>query len=383
MVDGEAIVSLRPGVAREQFIDGNRLQLVDALTFGDDEWLLVRSLDQPSAVDLVQQLRSDSGNVEWSEPNFYLESPEKPGEPMVDDDGDGIFLPASDYLNQPAVGQVELAASHQFATGSGIKIALLDTGLNSEHPAFAGGNIVMGNGDVETRDGKDTDGDGRKDEAYGHGTHVAGIVRLAAPGATLIVIKVMDDDGWGGAWGVIKGIVDAVDRHGANVINCGFGLSRDFRPLALAIRYASYHDVVVVAPAGNNGNNAPRYPAAWTEVISVTSVDKHDKLADFSNWHPTVDLSAPGVSIVSAMPAPAGLGVYAMSSGGSMATAWVSAAAALVRQRFPGEPAEDVANRLRTGSVPIDDSHTPGQIGSGRLSMLGALTTSIGEPIFP
>jgi subtilisin family serine protease len=234
--------------------------------------------------------------------------------------------------------------------------------------------------DSESHDDIDTDSDGDKHEAFGHGTHVAGIVRLAAPSATLIAIKVLNDDGWGRAWGIARGIKEAIEDKDADVINLSLGFGIESPVVHDAIRDAASHNVVVVAAAGNHSSDVPEYPAAWDEVISVTAVDRYDHLAEFANWHPTVDLSAPGVDIVSSIPDQAEIGSYAMASGGSMATAWVSSAAALVREIQPGLPPQQVSARLKARSVPIDSRnlHFAGQIGAGRLNLFYAVTGSSG-----
>lgn len=390
LVAGQAIVSLQAGVVDTAFLSQNHLEEVDRVTINGRTWLLVNSPGEPLKTDLAQVLALDA-DVQAAVANSYYEMPEfygdpmaeddPYGDPMAEDDGDG-FRTASDYMNQSAVAQIDVVRASRYATGAGVKVAILDNGIDSSHPAFANALIEIGRdhsvsppgpqgSSVETQDGIDFDGDGLKDESFGHGTHIAGIVHLAAPGAELVVIKVLNDDGWGTSWGVIGGIREAIAEQ-ANVINLSLGFQEPDPFVHDAVVEARSHNVVVVASAGNRASNVPQYPAAWDEVISVAAVDNHDQLADFASWHPSVDLTAPGVDIVSAIPQAAHIGDYALADGASMATAWVSAGAALVLDAAGPINPDAVALRLADGSVNIDwlNPGRSGQIGSGRLNLL-------------
>src|SRR5262249_53370784 len=145
------------------------------------------------------------------------------------DDGAGS---AEAVAGQDAVGAIGLEEAHRAALGTGVTVAILDTGIDPDHPmlrgAYAGGIDLVDRDDDprEERDYIDNDHDGAVAEAFGPGTHVAGIIHLVAPGARLLAVRVLDDDGRGSLVDVVAGVRWAVD-HGAKVINLGLGtLSR-------------------------------------------------------------------------------------------------------------------------------------------------------------
>ena len=314
VVEGHAVVRLTPNRVVEDFARRYEVEVIDQISRGGETYLLVRSIEDPHTLTLPQRL--EGPDVVWSAPHMMVWAPEADTEPMACDDGDG-FRTADDYNSQHALIQVAAVRAHLLAQGEGIRVAILDTGLDESHPLFTQIQspvppVVLGLDHTtippgplaeETQDRFDSDHDGYTDEGYGHGSHVAGIVRLAAPRATLIAIKVLDDDGWGTALGVGKAILEAVDVHQACVINLSLGLIQGHPFIHEMIEYAATRNVVVTASAGNRSSKDPQWPAAWGAVISVTAVDRNDRLANFANIHETIDLSAPGVDIVSAIPA--------------------------------------------------------------------------------
>jgi subtilisin family serine protease len=186
------------------------------------------------------------------------------------------------------------------------------------------------NDPTDRRDGKDNDNDGLTDEAFGHGTHVAGIVALVAPDATILPSRVLDADGRGNVFLVAQAIADVVE-DGADVINLSFGTedNTDSKLLKDAISHAQHQGIVVVASAGNNGSTARRFPASAHNVIAVAGAGAAATgLASFSNRGTWVRVAAPSTDIVSAIPG----GGYAAWSGTSMAAPFVSGEAALIKQ---------------------------------------------------
>ncbi|WP_432360998.1 S8 family serine peptidase [Sporosarcina sp. UB5] len=223
-------------------------------------------------------------------------------------------------------------------TPTNIAIAVLDTGIDQDHPdlsAKVSRNVNFTSSPTV-------------DDIYGHGTHVAGIAgaitdnELFGAGvsfntANLWNLKVLGDDGVGAFSWVAAGIVDATDAR-ATVINMSLGSSFDSQLLRDAVVYAWDRGVVIVAAAGNDNTNAPFFPAAYENVISVAATDQNDEKASFSNFGDGVDVAAPGVGIYSTCPNHANvLGCinFGPLNGTSMATPFVAGLAALIKATFP------------------------------------------------
>jgi thermitase len=199
-------------------------------------------------------------------------------------------------------------------------IAILDTGIDVNHPDLAG-KVVSS---VNFSDSSTPYANGQS-----HATHVAGIaaaitnnaVGIAGLGrnSSLMNVKVLGDSGYGYYSWIAQGIIWAAD-HGANVINLSLGGSSTSSTLENAVNYAWSKGVVVVAAAGNNGSTVPFYPADYTNCISVAATDYNDALASWSNHGSWVDVAAPGVSIYSCIPG----SQYGYMSGTSMASPHVA-----------------------------------------------------------
>lgn len=237
--------------------------------------------------------------------------------------------------------------------GTGIRIAILDTGVHAGHEDLAA-KVVQGIdvylGSAENYNPAGDSNYGRID-ANGHGTHVAGIAAAAdnglgglggAPGATIVPVRVLGPNGSGMSSDVIEGIMWAADpaKGNADVINLSLGGSTCSSAEQAAVDYAESQGVVVVAAAGNGNSNVPIYPGGFDgEVIAVGATTSANAKAAYSNWGmPFVDIAAPGDGIVSpykdtgGQPANA---AYSTMSGTSMSTPFVSAAVALVLQHCP------------------------------------------------
>ncbi|HWO75544.1 MAG TPA: S8 family peptidase [Bacillus sp. (in: firmicutes)] len=219
--------------------------------------------------------------------------------------------------------------------GEGIVVAVLDTGIDKEHP------------DLKDRiiDGKDFTGTGDFQDDNGHGTHVAGTILASlnnsgvvgvAPKASVLALKVLDADGAGNLEWINAALDYTINWQGPNgekvsVISLSLGGPHDEEEHRL-IQKAVQHNILVVCAAGNSGDGRDDtdemdYPGAYPEVVAVGAVDLNKNLAEFSNTNDEIDLVAPGVEIISTYPG----GRYAKMSGTSMATPHVSGAAALVK----------------------------------------------------
>lgn len=221
--------------------------------------------------------------------------------------------------------------------GAGVKVAVLDTGIDLDHPDLQA-NITGGKNTISP--GKTPDDDN------GHGTHVAGIIAGVdnaigvigvAPGASLYAVKVLNRQGSGFTSDIIEGIQWSISA-GVNVINMSFGTPSDSQALHDALISAYNSGIVLVAAAGNSGpgDNTVLYPGAYSEVIAVSATDSSDAIASWSSRGPQVELAAPGVNISSTYKG----GGYKTLSGTSMASPHVAGVAVLVIASGVTDPAQ-------------------------------------------
>lgn len=238
------------------------------------------------------------------------------------------------------------------ATGAGVTVALIDTGFDTDHPLLEsrllpGIDLVDGHSNVgDWMNDIDDDGDGRVDESHGHGTFVAGIIAQVAPDASILPIRAMEADGVGDMHVVIDAIDEAVAR-GADIINISFGTSEKSRGLEQAIKRAQKAGVVIVAAAGNHGSDEKRYPAALSGVIAVGAYDSGaDGIAQWGAYGDWIDVSAPGLDIVSAKPG----GSLATWSGSSISSPIVAAQVALMMEIDSKKVMKDAEKLVRASA---------------------------------
>lgn len=296
---------------------------------------------------------------------------------------------AQDFAQQWAPAALRLADAHKISTGAGVRVAVLDTGVDAAHPLFAG-RLVAGF-DFVDGDLNPAEQGTRADLGFGHGTHVAGIVASAAPGAKIVPLRVLDRNGEGNAWVLAEAMLFAVDPDGnpltddgAQVINLSLGTPERTEILDTIARLASCslpavpdplepaNDVsdpgynadkercqfsrgaVVLAAAGNDAAKRREFPAGEGAygLAAVTASNPNQRLATFSNFGSWVHVAAPGEDITSSVPGicvdaqGAVVGCYGTWSGTSMAAPWVAASAALLISHNPGLTPVDVVNRL-------------------------------------
>jgi subtilisin family serine protease len=263
------------------------------------------------------------------------------------------------FYGQRTVARMKLVEAQADSRGAGVLVAVLDTGADVTHPVLAGRmepgwNYVADTADVaDVAEGVDSDADGVRDAAVGHGTFVSGLVALVAPHARILPARVLDSDGNGNTFVVAEAILDAV-QAGARVINLSFGTpdTDHSRVLAEALRVAENRNVVVVGAAGNTRSTAPHFPASAATVCGVAALGSGSQLAYFSNRGPWVQVAAPGDQLVGPMPG----GGYAVWSGSSMSSALVSGQGALLRAIDSDAVAAKIRDQIEATArqVPLD-----------------------------
>lgn len=290
------------------------------------------------------------------------------------------------YATQWAPAAIGLPLAHKISTGAGVRVAVLDTGVDRNHPALAG-RLLPGFDFVDYDNDPSEEGD-ESDVAFGHGTHVAGLVALVAPDAKIIPIRVLDPMGQGNVWVLAEALLYAIDPDGnpntddgAQVINLSLGTSTRTRLFNSVLQIATCsvdsdpvndisdpgydadearcrnsRGVVVVAAAGNDGSSSAReYPAAESAQILAAVGASNDKarMASFSNWSSWVRFAAPGDKITSSIPG----GRYGTWSGTSMAAPLFAGTAALLRSANPSMKPEDVIRRIGSRSNALCNSN--------------------------
>lgn len=274
--------------------------------------------------EVMNRLRLDP-RIEYVEPNYIAQAYLLTNDPGVRDNYQwGLYK-----IDAASTGESAWNITHGNAT---VKVAILDTGIDSDNEDLKGKIISS----------KNCSDSSSADDKYGHGTHVAGIIAantnngigVAGVGyqVSLVNAKALGDNGSGYYSWIADCLVWATDQ-GAKVINMSLGGTSSSRLLEDAINYAYSKGVVLVAAAGNSGQSAPSYPAAFENVLAVAATDINDNKASFSNFGNWVDVAAPGVNIYSTLPNHYNAFkkyYYGYLSGTSMAAPFVSGLASLL-----------------------------------------------------
>jgi subtilisin len=245
------------------------------------------------------------------------------------------------------VARVDAPAAWSKGQGAGVKVAVIDTGIDCTHPDlqcdFSAGTNILSPGADPMDDNE-------------HGTHVSGTIAGrgngskgvlgVAPQATLIPVKVLDAEGSGSLSDIVKGITWAT-KAGVDVINMSLGGPTGSTALQRAVAKALSSGVVVVCAAGNSGPNPNTvgFPGGYPGVIAVAASDQNDAVASFSSRGDAVAFIAPGVNITSTVPG----GGYKQLSGTSMASPHVAGLAALAIERGARGP-EGVRDAFSTAA---------------------------------
>jgi len=321
------------------------------------------------------------------------------------------------FLAQPLVAQINLNKVRSIALGGGVVVADIDNGVDPQHPALQGAlttgyNFISNNADWSCYANQSTvsvlnqstvsvlnqstvsvlnqstasvlNGSlvSSTDASFqalltqypelGHGTAVASLIHLVAPGAKIMPLKAFGPNGTGALADVVAAIYFAVD-NGANVINLSFDTSTKSTEMQTAIQYAQRAGVVVAASAGNDGLDTVVYPAAFQGVLNTAAVDGKGSKASFSNFGQTIKVAAPGVGLIAAYPA----NHWAAVSGTSFAAPLVAGEAALLFQYYWNNHVigqKILTSAERTAEQQKTEQEVDNQLGHGLVDLYDALT---------
>ncbi|MDR3701539.1 MAG: S8 family serine peptidase [Candidatus Sulfopaludibacter sp.] len=391
----------------------------------DGHTLYLVSGPDPAPPNFVKTVLTDPSVREF-EPDERVQSPEtQPTAPVIADVS-ALTAAAQDlttvpyygatlrnsYVNQPAGTLIGLPAVLQsYATGAGV-VAVIDTGVDPNHPALQGVLVpgydftrnlpgipselddltqstvaildqstvaildrtqcpyLLNQSTVAILDQSTVailDGGGGLPEDFGHGTMVAGLIHLVAPTARIMPLKAFHADGTANLSDIVRAIYFAVD-NGAGVINMSFSSRTASTTLAAAVQYAWSHNVICVASAGNDGREGVVvHPAADKGTLGVGSTTDLDQRSSFSNYDsPSVRMAAPGDALVTTYPGNHYAGVW----GTSFSTALTSGAAALLLQLAPKITVGHALSALEHGQ----QLHIDADMGDGgRLDVYSAI----------
>lgn len=273
--------------------------------------------------------------------------------------------------------KTESMEDHKVVRPKSQTVAILDTGINAKHAMFRD-RIIRADSKSFIPSASALNDD------HGHGSHVAGIVADATcKHVDFLILKVMDKNGQGGLYNVIKAIDYAVD-HGASVINLSAGVdgikpgSSSYQMMEESLERARNAGAVVVTAAGNGGKNLDKvysYPAYSANTIAVGAIDKRLHRASFSYYGKDLDFVAPGKSVRSAWKGSASS--YKIASGTSMAAPEISAAASMIKVEHPSYGHDRIYEVLLEDSVDLGVKGKDKYYGNGYVSMDSVDSTAV------
>ena len=276
---------------------------------------------------------------------------------------------------QYALAKLHLPEAHTLAHGADVKVAIIDSGIDTAHPELAGSIVDS------------FDALGAKEGPHVHGTGIAGVIAShaklmgSAPAVKILAIRAFGQSGGSAesnSYVILKALDYAVG-HGAQIINMSFAGPKDAL-IERGIMATAAKGPVMIAAAGNAGaKSPPLYPAANPNVIAVSATDAQDKLFAASNRGSYVALAAPGVDIF--LPAPEGK--YQITSGTSFSAAFVSGLAALMLERNPHLGANDVRSVLTSSARDLGSPGRDDEFGAGEADAYAAVKAAMAATAAP
>jgi subtilisin family serine protease len=320
-------------------------------------------LSPGSDVDSAARALEASGAVDYAHPNYLLNRlhPVQGSYPFPD------LNDVGEYALQQASLSLQLSAAHQQATGEGARVGVIDVGVDFDFDILQG--VAVSGYDFVDDDAVALDEPGGLES--GHGTFVAGLVHLAAPGATLRAYRVADAEGYGDGFTLARAIERAVD-DGCDIINLSLVLLKRHLAVRDALLYAESHGTLVVAAAGNQAKTAAVYPAAEASAMAVGAVDDLLVRASFSSYGPHLSVCAPGVDLYSSYQGDH----FAWWSGTSFAAPLVAGTAALLLELDPAADGTLLRNVLEYTATDVSAQNPTlsGLLGHGQIDPLAAIS---------
>ncbi|MEA2331816.1 MAG: serine protease [Thermoleophilaceae bacterium] len=379
----EVIVKYADGVSTAQRVAlFGRTGVVKTLGSVDGVGAKVVSVDgDPQA---VAARLNRSSLVQYAEPNLLLRAQAIPNDARfgelygLNNPGQAGGTPDADI---DAPEGWDAAGLGTFPAAGGVRIGIVDTGIDQAHPDLAGQTVACARsqGVLPIMGGTIQVGSCADDND--HGSHVAGTIAANANNGAgvagvafnsdLVVCKALGGPLGTGSTADVANCINWVHSQGAKVISMSLG-GGDSTTLRNAVvnawKNGAANGSVVIAAAGNDGDATLNYPAAYAEVVSVAATDSRDARASFSNANADVEIAAPGVNVLSTVRG----GGYAAFSGTSMATPHVAAVAGVLRQLFPSETAAAIRARLTAAVDDLGPAGRDASFGFGRVNLCKA-----------
>jgi subtilisin family serine protease len=358
LVPDEVVVELA-GAATPQQLDGiqarHQLTLLEqqASQLSGTTMSRWRITDRRTITAVVQALEADAA-VTSAQPNYIY----------------SLQQAATGGPAQYELAKLKLPQAHAIAKGTGVLVAVVDSGVDASHPELAGS--VAGAFDAINQPGP----------LHKHGTSIAGLIAAhgtimgSAPAARILAVRVFGPTGNGNTFDILKGL-DYAAANGARVINMSFAGPAD--PITLrSLQAAAKRGIVLVAAVGNAGpKSPPLYPGAYPEVIGVAGTDVNNKSSVFSNRGTHVSVAAPGTDLFVAIPD----GAFEVASGTSFSAAEVSGIVAMMLERRGDLTPGDVRSILETTAQDIGPKGRDVMFGAGLVDAYRAVTANTGSAV--